>query len=63
MAPNRPFVVDPVLTAIAIGYSKYEPLFLSDAVLEALGEHPLDLPDELRRVLYRARIIVEPHKD
>jgi hypothetical protein len=49
--------------AIAIGYSKYEPLFLSDAVLEALGEQPLDLPDELRRVLYRARIIVEPHKD
>jgi hypothetical protein len=46
--------------AIAIGYSRYEPMFLSDAVLEALAEESLDLPDDLRRVLYRARILVEP---
>lgn len=33
MAPNRPFVVDPVLTAIAVGYRNPEGAYIADEVL------------------------------
>lgn len=80
--PER-LVLDPELPlhpagegAIAVGYSRYEPVFLSQPLLAVLGtltrDEPvqaaqarlraeeIDLTDELLRTLHQARILIEP---
>ncbi len=57
LAPNLP-MQSVEGGAIAIGYSRYEPVFLSAPLLEAINDDE-ELPEELRRLLYRSRILVE----